>query len=748
MPSVQPVRAAARLAVETLESRRLMSQSGIFLDPAMEIPGPSAGALAVRQHGSGADAGPQASGGPEAPPLSSTIEGITFEQEGNLNGSPGFGTIPPDAHGAAGPNHVVHVVNSAITFNTKAGAVTFQSNLFDFFGATAQTDLFDPRVVYDHFADRWLVVALDKTDIAAGFGSNTSRMFIAASDDADPNGTWTVRSINTDISIGGQASWADFPGLALDDEAIFVSAAQFRFGSNAYAGNRLQIIDKAQFYAGTLSFTTHDVLAAVGQSNNAGSFALQPTMMYGTQPAGLGTYLINSAGWQDGSGIDFILVVQVNNPISAPAFVGTFVTQGGNVDNPAVALPGAPQSGTAVTIRTNDRRVVSNGVWRNNNLYFAHTSAPLVGADAGQATAKWYRATADGTNAPATADTGLVGGENLAASTHTFFPAVAVDATGNLAIGFSASGSTMFPSAGYTARLTADAAGTTQPAALYASGLAFYSRTYFTPANQSSFNRWGDYSSVALDPANGSFWAFNQYARTQGSAFNGEQGRWGTRFANFGIATDTVGPRVTTSQFNFLTSHSVTLGFSESVAASLSTADVTLTNLTAGSTLATAALSLSYAGATNIATLTFPGVAGPPAGILADGNYRLTLSNTGVTDAAGNRLDGDGNGVNGDDFTFTFFVLAGDATRDRFVNLDDFTALAANFGQSPRNFAQGDFTYDGNVNLDDFTLLAANFGENLPAPADLPRATGFAAASSSPFGKVLVNDRVIDDVLN
>jgi len=80
MPSVQPVRAAARLAVETLESRRLMSQSGIFLDPAMEIPGPSAGALAVRQHGSGADAGPQASGGPEAPPLSSTIEGITFEQ--------------------------------------------------------------------------------------------------------------------------------------------------------------------------------------------------------------------------------------------------------------------------------------------------------------------------------------------------------------------------------------------------------------------------------------------------------------------------------------------------------------------------------------------------------------------------------------------------------------------------------------------------------------------------------------------
>ena len=55
----------------------------------------------------------------------------------------------------------------------------------------------------------------------------------------------------------------------------------------------------------------------------------------------------------------------------------------------------------------------------------------------------------------------------------------------------------------------------------------------------------------------------------------------------------------------------------------------------------------------------------------------------------------------------------GDATRDGQVNLDDFNALAAHFGQ-PGGWRQGDFTGDGVVNLDDFNLLASNFG----TPAD------------------------------
>jgi hypothetical protein len=48
--------------------------------------------------------------------------------------------------------------------------------------------------------------------------------------------------------------------------------------------------------------------------------------------------------------------------------------------------------------------------------------------------------------------------------------------------------------------------------------------------------------------------------------------------------------------------------------------------------------------------------------------------------------------------------------------------LAANFGRSPRDFAQGDFNYDGTVNLQDFNILASRFGTVVAstAPARAP----------------------------
>jgi len=60
------------------------------------------------------------------------------------------------------------------------------------------------------------------------------------------------------------------------------------------------------------------------------------------------------------------------------------------------------------------------------------------------------------------------------------------------------------------------------------------------------------------------------------------------------------------------------------------------------------------------------------------------------------------------------FTLYGDATLDRSVNLNDFTALAASFGGAG-SWANGDFDGNGSINLDDFTVLAANFGLTMPA---------------------------------
>jgi hypothetical protein len=85
-------------------------------------------------------------------------------------------------------------------------------------------------------------------------------------------------------------------------------------------------------------------------------------------------------------------------------------------------------------------------------------------------------------------------------------------------------------------------------------------------------------------------------------------------------------------------------------------------------------------------------------------------------------------------------VLAGDATRDGRVNLNDFNVLAANFGGSNKTFSQGDFTYDGQVNLEDFNILAGRFGAAVSTSA--PDATPFDA------GDVRTSDRdALDELL-
>src|SRR5207247_884697 len=55
---------------------------------------------------------------------------------------------------------------------------------------------------------------------------------------------------------------------------------------------------------------------------------------------------------------------------------------------------------------------------------------------------------------------------------------------------------------------------------------------YFRAFGPQFDNRWGDYSSVTVDPLNAThFWAFNQYADVVGTVLHklgAEDGRWGT----------------------------------------------------------------------------------------------------------------------------------------------------------------------------------------------------------------------------
>lgn len=466
---------------------------------------------------------------PLSPGLSSTIESISMTEDASLNG---YYFIPADPHGAVGPGHVVSVVNSSVRWHTTGG--TLQGNMRlglnsgssivgSFFEPlTPANSLFDPKVIYDTHDDRFLVVALEKRD-----SPQSSRILVAASDDSDPNGTWYYLAIDSKVTVSGTDYWADYPSLGVDEEAFYITNNMFTWAGSGI-GCRLWIIDKAALYAGSPTpAVRYDPYGSLGISGlNTTSMVAQ---VYGTPPAGAaGTWLVSYSGLSDGTN-EYVGVLRVDNPLGSPTFAYAQVNCG-NIDNTSVPLPDAPQPGTAQTLETNDQRAL-NAVWRSNGLYLCAQVTPPSGTDAGQSTAHWWQLSTAVIGTPTLTDQGNIGGEDIGTATHTSFPSIAVSAAGDVAVGFSAAGATVYPGAYYAARAASDPAGTMQSAVTVAAGTDYYYRAFGGPRN-----RWGDYSATVIDPAGTTFWVFNKYAVSRGTvigAYPTEDGRWGTRWGSF-----------------------------------------------------------------------------------------------------------------------------------------------------------------------------------------------------------------------
>ena len=179
------------------------------------------------------------------------------------------------------------------------------------------------------------------------------------------------------------------------------------------------------------------------------------------------------------------------------------------------------------------------------------------------------------------------------------------------------------------------------------------------------------------------------------------------------LRIDAVAPSVLANNYRYQTApHAIAVQFSEDVGASLSSGDFTVVNTTTGATIPSGDFNLTYDAATNTASLAYSA----NNGVLPDGRYALSVSAADVTDAAGNPLASNA--------SFNFFFLLGDANHDGRVNLSDFNILAANFGQSNRDYTQADFTYDGVVNLRDFNVLAGRFGTALAPNGAIRLGTG------------------------
>ena len=298
--------------------------------------------------------------------------------------------------------------------------------------------------------------------------------------------------------MGTGAHFPDYEKIGVNDDALYVSGNYFPIvsGTGVYAG--LTAIEKAPLLSGGP--------ANIVYSEFFDAFSVFPLNQYdsgGTQ------YFAEAIG----SGV--IRIHSVTDVLTSPTR-NTFDLTVPAYDEP-VTVPqlSGQQNADAVSGR------IMTGVWRDGSAWFAHgIRDPAIGD--GENVARWYEvATNDFPNANPT----LVQSGNVdpGPDIYAWMPAIAVDGAGNMGIGFAMGGPNMHLGAGYTGRLASDPVGQTKlPVQELAAGEGGYQIV------SGSRNRWGDYTGLAVDPADDStFWVFNEYAT--------DSNRWSTRIGSFEI---------------------------------------------------------------------------------------------------------------------------------------------------------------------------------------------------------------------
>jgi len=456
--------------------------------------------------------------------------GATFNTLGIADCCGGLGyTWPPDPVLAVGPNHLIVAVNSAFAIYDKTGARQGAVlNARQFWSGTdcgttaadTQGNIFDPFLAYDPAADRFTVGYVALSRLSQGAAADRSYLCLAITQTADPTGSWHRYSIPVLANDGGGNLWLDFPQAAVWRDALYVSGNYFPIagGSGQYA--RVYAIDKAALYTGGPA----DVL-----------FQQNPTDRWGfsvftVQPARPG------AGFPATDPAHFLSLQALNCGFSCPELnvfrmVPNFVTDTftwtrlASLPVTGVAVPvSVPQSGSSALVLANDTRLLGAHAAPDGSVYAAHTLACNVSAGGSEDCVRWYQVT--NLNAtPTVAQEGTIGVDNE----YRFFPDLAVDGAGNMAIAYSFSSASTSISIRFAGRLAGDASGQVAADTTLHAGEAVYSNNF-----EASPHRWGDYTALAVDPADSCvLWYVGEFAKTRGSA-NGPN--WGTRVGSLSFA--------------------------------------------------------------------------------------------------------------------------------------------------------------------------------------------------------------------
>lgn len=432
-----------------------------------------------------------------------------------------YGVYPPDTQGDVGPNHYVQVVNLGFQIWNKSGVSLYgPANLSTIWtGIPAPwngTNNGDPIVLYDQSANRWMIAQFSLP--------NTSQyaMLVAVSQTPDPTGAW-YRYV---FQFGNKMP--DYPHFGIWPDGYYMAVNQFISGAT-WGGVGACAFERTKMLAGdpTASMIYFDL----GASSDPGS--MLPSDWDGPTPPAVGAPN-NFAYFNDWSSAteDYLKIWQFHVDWTTPAS-STFTQSASLVTAPFDSQLCAsgnciPQQGSGVLLEALSDRLMYRLQYRNFGDHQSMVTNHTVDADgSGRAGVRWYELRnsgsgwsiyQQGTYAPADGINRWMG-------------SIAMNGTGDIALGYSTCSAGMFPSIHYTGRLSGDPLGTMS--------LAEQTIMAGTGYQSGSAARWGDYSMMSVDPVDdATFWYTTEYIQISGTV------NWKTRIASFAF-----GPIAPTAQF-------------------------------------------------------------------------------------------------------------------------------------------------------------------------------------------------------
>ncbi|MBA3607749.1 MAG: DUF11 domain-containing protein [Chthoniobacterales bacterium] len=453
------------------------------------------------------------------------------------------GSAPPDTMGAVGPNDYVQIVNATqVQIFDKAGVPrgpAFSLNtLFAPLGPPASvTNNGDGLVLYDRMADRWILTQF------SFFSSATPPYHqpIAVSKTGDPTGEYWAYDF---ITPGNE--FPDYGKIGAWPDGYYFSDRQFTNGVS-YNGFGVFAFDRAKMLVGDSTATY--IYFNAGPTLSDSSSGMIPTDYNGLTPPPAGAPNVFSVFLDDAfDAVDALrlfdfhadFAVPANStfterpesPLPVAAFdsrsPGTFTGSRAEIEEPppAVAADYLNAIGDRLMLRLQYfNRAGTETLTTVHTVNAGIIPPPGVGPTVAEyrAATRWYvlEKTSPGANW-SVQDQGTYSPD----TTERWMGSSVVDNAGNLAVGYSTSSLSVFPSIAYAGRLLTD------PPGMLSQGEA----TMFagTGVQLGTSNRWGDYTAMCLDPSDdATFWYTNEYYNTN-ATFD-----WKTKIGAFKFAGTT-----------------------------------------------------------------------------------------------------------------------------------------------------------------------------------------------------------------